>query len=97
MFLFDSIPWYSWVAWLVVLGALIGVNELTRRYRYAAWAVFIVLPVVLTVFVWPTTAGAGSSTGTWFHWARMARVDHNFHFPSPPCYRIVLSKSTYSK
>lgn len=71
MFLFESIPWYSWVAWLVVLAALIGVNELTRRSRAAAMAIFVALPVVLTLFVWPTTAGAGSSTGTWFHWVKV--------------------------
>lgn len=71
MFLFESIPWQSWVAWLVVLAALIGFNELTRRYRAAAWAMFIVLPIVLTIFVWPTTAGADSSTGTWFHWVKV--------------------------
>jgi len=71
MFLFESIPWYSWLAWLAVLAALIGLNELTRRFRSAGWAIFIVLPIVLTVFVWPTTAGAGSSTGTWFHWVKV--------------------------
>ena len=71
MFLFESIPWQAWLAWFVVLAALIGLNEVTRRYRPAAWAVFIILPIVLTVFVWPTTAGAGSSTGTWFHWVKV--------------------------
>ncbi|MDO5644685.1 MAG: DUF5692 family protein [Dermabacter sp.] len=71
MFLFESIPAQSWLAWLVVLGALIGFNEITRRYRSAAWAIFIILPIILTIFVWPTTAGAGSSTGTWFHWVKV--------------------------
>ncbi len=71
MFLYESIPWYSWVAWLVVLGALIGLNEVTRRWKWAGIAFFIVLPIVLTLFVWPTTAGAGSSTGTWFHWVKV--------------------------
>ena len=71
MFLFESIPWYSWVAWFVVLGALIGFNELTRRSRVAAWAIFIALPIILTIFVWPTTAAAGTSTGTWFHWVKV--------------------------
>ncbi len=71
MFLFESIPWYAWVAWFVVLGALIGLNEITRRWRGAAWAMFIALPIILTIFVWPTTAGAGSSTGSWFHWVKV--------------------------
>lgn len=71
MFLFASIPWYSWLAWLAVLAALIGLNELTRRYRWAGLAVFVALPIALTIFVWPTTAGDGSSTGTWFHWVKV--------------------------
>ncbi|CEG86747.1 Hypothetical membrane protein [Propionibacterium freudenreichii] len=71
MFLFASIPWYSWVAWFVVLGALIGLNQLTRRFRWAGLAIFVALPIILTIFVWPTSAGAGSSTGTWFHWVKV--------------------------
>mgnify|MGYP001728334900 CR=1 FL=1 len=29
MFLFESIPWYSWLAWFGVLAALIIGNEIT--------------------------------------------------------------------
>jgi len=71
VFLFDSIPWQSWVMWFVVLGALIALNEVTRRWKWAGLAFFVALPLVLTVFVWPTTAGEGSSTGTWFHWVKV--------------------------
>lgn len=71
MFLFESIPWYSWVMWCVVLGALIALNEVTRRWKWAGLAFFVALPVALTIFVWPHTAGAGSSTGTWFHWVKV--------------------------
>jgi hypothetical protein len=71
VFLFASIPWYSAVMWCVVLAALIGLNEVTRRWRAAGLAFFVALPLVLTIFVWPNTAGAGSSTGTWFHWVKV--------------------------
>jgi len=71
VFLFDSIPWYSALMWLLVLGVLIGLNELVRWSKVAAYAIFIVLPIVLTIFVWPTTAAAGTSTGTWFHWVKV--------------------------
>ena len=71
MFLYESIPWYSWLMWLVVLGALIGLNEVTRRWKWGGISFFIILPIVLTIFVWPTTAGPGSSTGTWFHWVKV--------------------------
>nr|WP_281728232.1 DUF5692 family protein [Cellulomonas denverensis] len=69
--MFESIPWYSGVMWCVVLAALIGLNEVTRRWRAAGLAFFVALPIVLTIFVWPQTAGAGSSTGTWFHWVKV--------------------------
>lgn len=71
MFLFEPIPLTSWLAWFGVLAALILLNEASRRSRIAGWAFFVVLPIVLTIFVWPTTAGPGSSTGTWFHWVKV--------------------------
>ena len=71
MFLFESIPWYSWLAWFGVLAALIIGNEITRRWKWAGIAIFIVLPIVLTIFVWPSTAGPDSSTGTWSHWVKV--------------------------
>ncbi|MBA3019565.1 DUF5692 family protein [Propionicimonas sp.] len=71
MFLFQPIPWYSWVAWFVVLGALIGLNEITRRWKWVGLGFFVLLPLLLTLFVWPVTAGPGSSTGTWFHWVKV--------------------------
>lgn len=71
MFLFDSIPWQAAVMWFVVLAALIALNELVRWSKTAAVGIFVVLPVVLTIFVWPQTAGAGSSTGTWFPWVKV--------------------------
>ncbi len=71
MFIFESIPWYSWLMWFVVLGALIGLNEVTRRWKWGGIAFFIILPIILTIFVWPTTAGGDSSTGTWFHWVKV--------------------------
>ncbi|MGV9859410.1 DUF5692 family protein [Gordonia sp. NPDC003425] len=71
MFLYESIPWYSWIAWFVVLGALIGLNEVTRRWKWVGMAFFVALPIVLTIFVWPVTSAAGTSTGTWFHWVKV--------------------------
>ena len=71
MFLFQAIPWYSALMWFVVLGGLILANELSRRYKYVAIVSFIILPLILTFAVWPNTAGAGTSVGTWFHWVKV--------------------------
>ncbi len=71
MFLFESIPWYSGLMWLVVLAGLILVNELARQNKWFSILLFIALPIILTIFVWPITAGPNSSVGTWFHWAKV--------------------------
>lgn len=71
MFLFESMPWYSIVMWFVVLGVLMLVNEMARRNKYFSLFFCIALPLFLTIFVWPKTAGPDSSTGTWFHWAKV--------------------------
>lgn len=71
MFLFEAMPWYSILMWFVVLGGLILLNEVARRSKWAALVLFVALPIVLTIFVWPNTAGEGSSTGTWFHWVKV--------------------------
>lgn len=71
MFLFGDISWQAGLMWFVVLGALIGLNELSRRGPWAAIIFFIAVPLVLTIFVWPHTAGEGSATGTWFHWVKV--------------------------
>ncbi|WP_370890241.1 DUF5692 family protein [Janibacter sp. GXQ6167] len=71
MFLYEAAPWYSYAMWFLVLAALVGANELARLNKWVALGLFAVLPIALTIFVWPTTAGAGSSTGTWFHWVKV--------------------------
>ena len=71
MFLFESIPWFSMLMWIAVVAALMLANEAARANKWVGLALFLVLPIALTIFVWPTTAGAGSSTGTWFHWVKV--------------------------
>lgn len=71
MFLFESIPWYSALMWCAVVAGLMLINELTRSSKWFSYVVYILLPVFLTLFIWPETAGATSSTGTWFHWVKV--------------------------
>lgn len=71
MFLYEAIPWYSWLMFVGVIAALMLLNEIARVNKWTAGALFIVLPIILTIFVWPNTAGEGSSTGTWFHWVKV--------------------------
>lgn len=71
MFLFQPIPWYSALMWFAVLFGLMLLNELARASKWLSRAMFIALPLVLTVAVWPRSAGPGTSVGTWFHWAKV--------------------------
>jgi hypothetical protein len=69
MFFFTN---YTFLSILVALAALMGlvlVNELTRRNKFVSIAVYIVLPILLTAFVWRAGDGS-SSTGTWFAWVK---------------------------
>ena len=71
MFLFESIPWYSALMWIGVVAALMLVNELARSSKWISLLIFLAVPAVLPFTVWNHTAGAGSSVGTWFHWAKV--------------------------
>jgi hypothetical protein len=58
--------------WLAVLIGLVLLNELGRANKWTGIAMFIVLPLVLTFALWPTTTtAAGSSVNDWFHWAKV--------------------------
>jgi len=71
MFFFEALPLTTW---LVVIGFLVGLivlNEVARINKWFGIALFIVLPAILTVLVWPNTAVEGSGAGTWFQWAKV--------------------------
>ena len=47
MLLFNNITWYSLVAWFVVLGALILINEFARKSKVFSVILCVVMPIVL--------------------------------------------------
>lgn len=61
-----------WAIWLFTLFALMAFNELGRSKPWAGITLFGIVPLVLTIFVWPTTAAPGNEygTGTWFNWVK---------------------------
>lgn len=71
MFLFQQISAIDWLMWVLVVAALMLLNEAARANKWVAMLLFIGVPIILTLFVWPTTAGPDSSTGTWFHWVKV--------------------------
>ena len=62
-----------WAIWLFVVFALMAFNEFGRpKSVWGGVALFVVAPIVFTIFVWPHTAAPGNEygTGNWFNWAK---------------------------
>ena len=72
MFFFTQVPWYAWALALVVLIGLIVLNEISRKGKYIGIIFFVVVPIILSIFVWPKTSGpnSGAATANWFQWAK---------------------------
>ncbi|WP_320128244.1 DUF5692 family protein [uncultured Sphaerochaeta sp.] len=70
MFLFQVQPWYNWLMLLVIFGLLILLNEISRRSQKGGFFLFVILPLVLTIFVWPKTT-KNTSVDDWFHYAKV--------------------------
>jgi hypothetical protein len=62
----------NWAIFLFVLFALMAFNELGRSTKWGGLVLFLILPALLTIFVWPQTAAPGNEygTGTWFNWVK---------------------------
>lgn len=62
----------GWAIWAFIVFALMAFNELGRATKWSGIALFLVVPLVLTITVWPTTAAPGNEygTGTWFNWVK---------------------------
>ncbi|MGM0551561.1 MAG: DUF5692 family protein [Bacteroidota bacterium] len=73
MNLLYEVPGLSgWAIMLFVTLTLIAFNEFGRTTKWGGLLLFLVLPIILTIFVWPTTAAPGNEygTGTWFNWVK---------------------------
>lgn len=70
MFLFEAMPWYTLLMGVVVTCGLMFVNEITRRSKWLAILIYIVVPVIMPFTVWNKTAGPGSAVGYWFPWVK---------------------------
>ncbi len=55
--------------WVLVLAALFGLNEITRRWKYVGFFAFFILPVILSI-IW-FTALKDTTYTDWFHLAKV--------------------------
>ncbi|MBQ8563190.1 MAG: hypothetical protein IJ443_04800 [Firmicutes bacterium] len=70
--LYEQMDAMGWAFFLAVLFGLMAFNELARSNKYFGLLLFLVMPLILTIFVWPTTAAPGNEygTGNWFNWVK---------------------------
>jgi hypothetical protein len=71
-FLYNMPNIEGWGIAIFVLFSLMAFNEFGRSTKWGGILLFIILPIMLTIFVWPTTAAPGNEygTGNWFNWAK---------------------------
>lgn len=71
-FLYEVPGLNGWAIMLFVAFALIAFNEFGRTTKWGGIFLFVIIPIILTIFVWPTTAAPGNEygTGTWFNWVK---------------------------
>lgn len=67
MFFFESIAWYNFIVWFIVLGLLIGLNEVVRASKLGSIALFMILPVFFT----PIWLKMDSEITSWFTWVKV--------------------------
>ncbi len=64
-FFFEAGTWHPYVMLVIVIAALAGASWLAIRYRWAAVVMFIIAPVLLTIFWWPYST-VGTNSAGWF-------------------------------
>lgn len=70
--LYASVGVSTWAIWAFVLVGLMALNEFARSTKWTGILLFAIVPIILTIFVWPTTAAPGNEygTGNWFNWVK---------------------------
>jgi len=70
MFFFENYTLINVVSALGLSVGLLLINEATRRSKYISILVYLLIPILFTVFVWPQTGDAGTVSGNWFAWIK---------------------------
>ena len=65
LFFFEACEWWDYAMLLVVIAALAFTAWLAQRNMWVVLAVFVVIPVALTIFWWPHSTQGTASAG-WF-------------------------------
>lgn len=70
MFFFENYTIINILSAILLAIGLFILNEATRRSKYLSVVVYIFLPIVLTLLVWPHTGESSTVSGNWFAWIK---------------------------
>ncbi len=70
MFFFENYTIINLLSALILAIGLFILNEATRRSRILSITIYILLPIILTLFVWPKTGESSTVSGNWFAWIK---------------------------
>lgn len=70
MFFFENYTVLNVVSAIGLSVALFLLNEATRRSKSLSILLYILIPILFTLFVWPKTGGSGTVSGNWFAWIK---------------------------
>jgi len=70
MFFFENYTLVNGLSALALLAALFIINEAARRSKILSIILFVGVPILFTLFVWPNTGGSGTASGYWFAWIK---------------------------
>ena len=65
LFFFEVGQWWDYAMLLVVIALLAGAAWLAQRNMWVVLALFVAVPVALTIFWWPHST-AGTASAGWF-------------------------------
>jgi hypothetical protein len=57
--------------WFIVIAVLILLNEVSRRSIYVSIFLFLLLPIFLSIVIWPQSVDDYSEVDTWFNWVKL--------------------------
>jgi len=72
--MYESISPSAVLGWFGLLAVSLALNELCRLNKWFSLLMFLVVPTVLTVTLWPQTAGPGTTMGVWFYHVKVYSV-----------------------
>lgn len=70
MFFFENYTVLNVISAIGLSVALFLLNEATRRSKALSILLYILIPILFTLFVWPKTGGSGTVSGNWFAWIK---------------------------